>query len=39
MTEVMNFVGLGWELLVCAGLLIRSALFLNREASIEGEQQ
>ncbi len=39
MTEVVSFVGLGWELLVCAGLLYRSALFLNREASIEGEQQ
>lgn len=39
MTEVMDFVGLGWELLVCAGLLYRSALFLNCEAGIEGKQQ
>lgn len=39
MTEVANLLGFGWELLVCAGLLYRAALMLNREAGIEGEQQ
>lgn len=39
MTEVVSYVGFGWELLVCAGLLYRSAMFLNLEAGLGSDEQ